>query len=523
VFDVLDTVFLRLDCMKKGFVYLVGAGPGRADLITVRGAEILKTADCVLCDKLANSALLRFARKDTELLDVSKRTAEGGSTQDQINRLIVEKALEGKTVVRLKGGDPCIFGRASDELAVLNEAGIGFEIVPGVTAGVGMAAYAGIMLTDKEHSSQVMFVTGHEAAGRQDTAIDWDVLGRFRGTIVFYMGIGNLDSIAQRLIENGMAEDTPAALVANATFPTQRVVEASLGTIRAECERQRVQPPALVVIGAVADSDDRINWFMRKTLFGKAIVITRDSAGNADFANKIINRGGNPVEFATIRIESKTDSTEFLQALAKFGEYEWIIFTSRNGVKTFFNALGGLGKDARVFGLARIAAIGSKTAETLADFGIKADFVPDVFTGRELGRQLLRSASLHDKKILLLRSEIASSELVDVLTEGGAQVDSVAVYTAVEVKSNASSLIESIGDGTVDWVTFASPSSVDCFFSQISVGVVNSSGAKVASIGPVTSGRLTELGVNITVSATEHTIDGLLDSIEQEESHNGFS
>lgn len=266
--------------MKKGFVYLVGAGPGRADLITVRGAEILQNADCVLCDKLANPALMRFARKDTELLRVPKRTADGGSTQDEINRLIVEKALEGKTVVRLKGGDPCIFGRASDELAVLNEAGIDFEIVPGVTAGVGLAAYAGIMLTDKEHSSQVMFVTGHEAAGREDTAIDWNVLGKFRGTIVFYMGMGNLDSIAQRLIENGMSQDTPAALVANATFPTQQVVKASLGTIKLECERQKVEPPALVVIGAVADSDDRVNWFMRKTLFGRNIVITRDAAGN---------------------------------------------------------------------------------------------------------------------------------------------------------------------------------------------------------------------------------------------------
>jgi len=492
-------------------------------LITVRGAEILKSADCVLCDKLANSALLRFARKDTELLHVPKRTAEGGSTQDEINRLIVEKALEGKTVVRLKGGDPCIFGRASDELTVLNEAGIDFEIVPGVTAGVGMAAYAGIMLTEKEHSSQVMFVTGHEATGRQDTAIDWNVLGKFHGTIVFYMGIGNLDSIAKRLIENGMPEDTPAALVANATFPTQRVVKATLGTIKLECERQKVEPPALVVIGAVADSDNRINWFMRKTLFGKNIVVTRDSAGNADFANKIIDRGGNPLEFATIRIEPRTDSNEFLQALAKFSEYDWIIFTSGNGVTTFFDALDSMGKDARAFGFAKVAAIGSKTAESLARFGLKADFVPDVFTGRELGRQLLAFANLHEKKVLLLRSAIASNELVEALTEGGARVDDVPVYTAAEVKSDASSLVEALGEGTIDWVTFASPSSVDGFFRQIPVGAVNSSRVKVASIGPVTSGRLAELGVKVDVTATEYTIDGLLDSIEREELHNGIS
>ena len=509
--------------MKKGFVYLVGAGPGRAELITVRGAEILKAADCVLCDKLANSALLRFARKDTELLHVPKRTAEGGSTQDEINRLIVEKALAGKTVVRLKGGDPCIFGRASDELGVLSEAGIGFEIVPGVTAGVGMAAYAGIMLTDKQYSSQVMFVTGHEATGRRETAIDWDVLGKFHGTMVFYMGIGNLDSIVQRLIENGMSEDTPAALVANATFPTQRLVKASLGTLKHQCEHQKVEPPALVVIGGVADSDDQLNWYMRKTLFGRNIVVTRDAAGNADFAGKIINRGGNPVEFATIRIESRTDSNEFLQAMAEFSQYDWIIFTSGNGVMIFFEGLDGLGKDARAFGSAKVAAIGSSTAGKLAEFGIKADFVPDVFTGRELGRQLLGFTNLRDKKVLLLRSAIASNELVDVLAEGGAQVDNVAVYTASEVKSDTSALVESLGEGTIDWVTFASPSSVDGLLGQVPSGLINSSKAQVASIGPVTSGRLKELGVKVDVTAAAHTIDGLLDSIEQEELRYGFS
>jgi uroporphyrinogen III methyltransferase/synthase len=320
-----------------------------------------------------------------------------------------------------------------------------------------------------------------------------------------------------------MSENTPAALVANATFPIQRVVKATLGTIKQECERQKVEPPALVVIGAVADSDDQINWFMRKRLFGKNIVVTRDSAGNADFANKIIDRGGNPIEFPTIRIESKTDSNDFLQALAEFGEYEWVIFTSGNGVTTFFDALDGLGKDARVFGSTNVAAIGSRTAEKLAEFGIKADFVPGVFTGRALGRQLLGFANLRDKKVLLLRSAIASNELVDVLAEGGAQVDNVAVYTAAEVKSDTSSLIESLGNGTIDWVTFASPSSVNGFFGQVPVGPINSSSARIASIGPVTSDRLRELGVRVDISASEHTINGLLDSIEQEELHNGIS
>jgi uroporphyrinogen III methyltransferase/synthase len=320
-----------------------------------------------------------------------------------------------------------------------------------------------------------------------------------------------------------MSEDTPAALIANATFPTQRLVRASLGTLKDQCERQKVEPPALVVIGAVANSDDQLNWYMRKTLFGKNIVVTRDAAGNADFAGKIINRGGNPLEFATIRIESRTDSSEFLRAMTKLSQYDWIIFTSGNGVMTFFEVLGSLDKDARVFGAAKVAAIGSSTANRLAQFGIKTDFVPDTFTGGELGRQLLGFTNLHDKMVLLLRSAIASNELVDILTEGGAQVDNVAVYTATEVKNDTSTLVESLGEGTIDWVTFASPSSADALLGQIPAGAVNSSKARVASIGPVTSRRLTELGIKVDVTAAAHTIDGLLDSIEQEESHDGFS
>jgi uroporphyrinogen III methyltransferase/synthase len=505
--------------MKKGFVYLVGAGPGRADLITVRGAEVLGAADCVIYDKLANPALLKFARKDVEVVPVPKRIGKGSCTQDQINKVLVEKALAGKTVVRLKGGDPCIFGRASEELAALTEVGVDFEIVPGVTAGVAVASYAGLMLTDRDTSSQVAFITGQEAPGKEETGIDWDLLAKFNGTIVFYMGIGNLDSIAKHLIEKGRSRQTPAAVVANATFPTQRVVRAPLDKIHAECKRRNIKPPAIVVIGAVAGGEERFDWFSKRPLFGKTIVVTRDAAGNADFAGRIIKRGGNPLPFATIRIRPLTDSNEFLAAMAQFRGYEWIIFTSSNGVRIFFEALEALGKDARVFGSAKIAAIGSQTAESLAQFGVRADFVPDVFTGRELGRQLIGAANVHGKKILLLRSQIASNELAELLSAAGAQVDNVAVYTAVTEKREPSRLIEGIREGTVDWLTFASPSSVDGFFEQVPAEAVRAGKVKVASIGPVTSERLKQLGVKVDVTAAEHTIDGLLDAIEEMEKH----
>jgi len=500
---------------NKGFVYLVGAGPGRADLITVRGADVLKAADCVIYDKLANPALLKFARPDAEVIHVPKRTGGASVTQEEINKLLVEKASAGQTVVRLKGGDPCIFGRAGEELAVLNEADIGFEIVPGVTAGIAVSAYAGILLTDRDYSSEVVFVTGREAPGKKESSIDWDLLARFSGTIVFYMGVGNLANIAERLMQNGMSSNTPAALIADATFPTQKVAKATLGDISGKCKQEEIEPPAIIIIGAAADSNEELNWFMQQPLFGKNIVITRDAAGNADFAAKIIRRGGNPIEFATIKIKSLTQTNEFLRALSQIAEYDWIIFTSGNGVALFFETLQSLGRDARVFGSAKIGAIGSQTAAKLARFGIKSDFVPSVFTSKELGRQLISCTNLRSKKVLLLRSKLASSELVELLNEAEAEVQDVAVYTVAEEKSESSRLVEGISKGTIDWVTFASPSSANVFFEQIGSDLVNSGDVKVASVGPVTSERLKTLRVRVDVTATNHTIDGLLDAIEK--------
>ncbi len=501
--------------MEKGFVYLVGAGPGRVDLITVRGTEVLKKADCIIYDKLANPAFLRFTRADAEIIHVPKRIGGASVTQQEINQLLVEKATGGKIVARLKGGDPCMFGRVAEELAVLREAGIGFEVVPGITAGIAVSAYTGIMLTDRDYSSQVVFVTGREAEGKRQSNIDWPLLATFPGTIVFYMGMGNLDSIAKKLIKNGMSKDTPATVVTEVTFPTQRIVKATLAEISETCEQNKVGPPAIIVIGTAADSDTRLDWFMKQPLFGKNIVVTRDAAGNAEFAEKIIARGGNPVQFETFRIKPLTGFNEFLRVLAKFTGYDWIIFTSGNGVTIFFEALKSLGKDARVFGSAKIAAIGSQTAEKLSRFGIRADFVPSVFTSEEFGKQLLNFVYLLDKKVLLLRSQIASNMLVELLEKGGAVVNDVAVYTAVSQKGESDRLVEKISKGEVDWLTFASPSSVNGFFEQIDIDVVRFAKAKIASIGPVTSERLLNLGVNVDVTADEHTLDGLLSAIEK--------
>jgi uroporphyrinogen III methyltransferase/synthase len=498
---------------EKGKVYLVGAGPGKADLITVRGADLLKTADCIIYDKLANPALLKFARPDAEIIQVPKRIGPGSATQDQINNLLVEKAKLGQTVVRLKGGDPCIFGRIGQELSALTEAGINFEIVPGITAAVAAAEYAGIILTDRDYSSQVVFITGQEAQGKQKSNIDWDLLAKFSGTIVFYMAMGNLELIVKRLIRSGMEEETPAAVIADATLPSQKTVRASLKQITEKCKENKIGPPAIVVIGAAADK--KLNWLANKPLFGRSIVVTRDADSNADFAAKIIAKGGNPIEFTTIKIKPLTQMNTFLQTLAKIAEYDWLIFTSANGVTVLFDALQKLDKDARVFASAKIAAIGSETAAKLSEFAIIADFVPNVFTSKELGKQLIAFTNLKNKKVLLLRSQLASNELSELLKSAGTEVDNVPVYTTVTVKNKCSPLIEKIERGEIDWLTFASPSSAKGFFEQIPAALVNSNNIRVASIGPVTSEQLKNLGLKVDVQAVEHTIDGLLAAIEK--------
>ncbi len=501
--------------MSNGFVYLVGAGPGRADLITVRGAEVLKKADCIIYDKLANPALLKYASSNAEIIHVPKRIGGASVTQQEINRLLVEKTSRGRTVVRLKGGDPCIFGRVAEEIAALSKEGIDFEIVPGITAGIAVSSYAGIMLTDRQYSSQVVFITGREAEGKKESNIDWSLLAKFPGTIVFYMGMGNLGYIAERLIQNGMSEDTPVAVVTEVTFPSQRMVRGTLAGISKTCEKSGIGPPAIIVIGVAADSDTNLDWFTKLPLFGRNIVVTRDTAGNADFAEKIVARGANPVQFETFKILPLTDSSDFLRTLAEFSDYDWIIFTSGNGVTIFFDAMEDLGKDTRVFASAKIAAIGDRTADKLALYGIKADFVPSVFTSEEFGKQLLGFTDLRGKKVLLLRSKIASNELVELLEKGGATVNDVSVYTAVTKKGESDWLPGKIKRGEIDWLTFASPSSVNGFFEQIDVEVVRQGSVKVASIGPVTSRELESYGVRVDVTAGEHTLDGLLAAIEQ--------
>lgn len=498
----------------EGKVYLVGAGPGDAGLITVRGVELLREADCVVYDRLVNPDLLRYAPEDAEIIYTPKRVGGKTFTQQEINDLLIQKVSQGKTVVRLKGGDPFVFGRGSEEATVLSRAGVDFELVPGITAGIASAEYAGIIISDRRFSSQVVFVTGREAAGKTETNIDWEWLSKFNGTIVFYMGVGNLTFIVSRLIGNGMAGDTPAAMVANATLANQRVLRCSLESLPEGSKDVGMKPPAIIIIGEVAREDLHLDWLKKKALFGRRIVVTRDKKGNRDFAAKISRKGGEAICFETITIQPLTAGNQFLKTVSRLSEYNWVVFTSAKGVEIFFDWLNSLGRDARALSSARIAVIGDRTAEKLVEFGIKADFVPREFTSEQLGKGLLGFDNLRGKKVLLLRSRQASSELVEILKKGGAEVAETPLYAVKPRRSDADALKEQIQSKEIDWVTFASPSEARSFFEQVNKDLLKSGRVKIASIGPVTSKQLRELDLNVDMEARVHTLNGLLEELE---------
>jgi uroporphyrinogen III methyltransferase/synthase len=502
--------------MKKPFVYLVGAGPGDAGLITLKGTCCLSQADCVIYDGLVNPQILDFAPAHAEKIAVAKRGGRESIPQEQINELLVSHALSGQVVVRLKGGDPTLFARAAEEIKVLREAGIGFEIIPGITAGVAAAEYSGIFLTDREFSSQVVFVTGHPAAGRDLDFIDWDWLGRFDGTIVLYMAMGNLDKIAERLIAAGKNSDMPTVVIQDATLPHQKLAKGTLKDIESVCKSQGVTSPAIVIIGKTADSDCANNWFMAKPLFGKTVVITRDKGGNQRFGQLLRQDAANVIDFPCIEIQGPMESQSLTQAVKDMADYEWVIFTSSHGVELTFELLHKKNKDSRVFGAAKIACIGDQTAKALLDYGIRADFVPTEFTAKALAAQLAEKTDLRRQNILLLRSAIATDQLADDLRRYGAAVQDIRIYTtvsAVQNEAKKTELTELLKAGRIDWLTFTSSSTVEGFFKNIEIETVRQANVKIASIGPETTRRLDSLGLKAELEAAVYTVEGLVESL----------
>lgn len=507
--------------MSRGRVYLVGAGPGDPGLLTLRGREVLGLADVVVYDALISPRLLNYTPQWCERIYVGKRSSAHTLSQDEINRLLIEKASDSATVVRLKGGDPFVFGRGGEEALALVEAGIEFEVVPGVTAAVAGAAYAGIPVTHRLMASAVGFVTGHEADDKPDSALDWDALARWKGTLVFYMGVSNLPAITRNLVAHGRGPDTPAAVIHWGTTARQRVVTGTLSTLPELVAAAGLGAPALILVGEVVALRESLNWFERRPLFGRRIVVTRSRAQASDHAARLEALGAETIEAPAIRIEKPEDPAPLAAAVRDLAAIDWIVFTSVNGVDAFFEALAAAGLDTRALAGRRVAAIGPTTAAQLARFGLRADLQPETFTGAAVAETLAAEQNLSEVRILLPRADIAPKELADTLAARGAIVREVVAYRTVPDLANRDAIAEMLAGGEIDWLTFTSSSTVKNFIGAVGDDGVRASKARIASIGPTTSATLRDLGFTPTLEAASHTIPGLIDAIVKHEVSQG--
>jgi len=481
-------------------------------LITVRGVECIQRADVVVYDYLVNGTLLRHARPDAELIFVGKQARNHTLTQDEINALLVERGLAGKIVTRLKGGDPFVFGRGSEEAEELGQAGIPFEIVPGISSSIAAPAYAGIPVTHRAVATAFMVITGHEDPLKPASTLDWSKLADPNRTLVVLMGIGNLRAIAQRLVAEGLPETTPAAAIADGTRPTQRTVRATLATIAGEVAAAGIGAPAIVVIGTVADLRERLRWFDTGGLFGKRVLVTRAGEQAARFARDLLARGAEPVTAPTIAIEPPDDDQPADAAVAALATFAWVVFTSQNGVDAFFARLRARGADARALNGAKVAAIGERTADRLREYGIAADAVPQLFVAEEVARIVLERCT-PGERVLVFRAQEARDVLPRALEAAGIRVVTAAAYKTVvprdpDFAAKATSC---------DVLTFTSASTVRGFAALLGgneAAVRAASGRCVACIGPITAQAAAETGLAVDVVAATYTTAGLLDALD---------
>ncbi|MBL8813407.1 MAG: uroporphyrinogen-III C-methyltransferase [Planctomycetaceae bacterium] len=498
-----------------GSVWLVGAGPGDPGLITVRGIEVLAQADLVLYDGLVNPLLLRHTKAVCERTARARRDGSAIVPQEEINRRLVEEARAGRKVVRLKGGDPYIFGRGSEEAAALEAAGIPFEVVPGITAAAGAGEYAGFSYTHRDISSAVAFVTGHEDPTRSPGRLDYAALARFPGTLVFYMGLSRLKEICSQLICHGMASATPAAVVCQATLPSQKVLDGTLASLPDKAEESGLRPPSLIVVGECVTQREHLTWFEKLPLFGQSIGITRPEEQADTVADQIVRMGGEPVMMPMIEIQpvDNAQSSVIRAALQRLSEFDWIIWTSVNGVDEFFRHLNAAGLDSRALGRSRLAVIGSSTADRLRNYGLIADLVPDQFRAEALADGL--APHVNGRKVLWARASRGRDVLPDRLARAGAHVEQLVVYQNRDCDTLNADVLHRIQAGTLHWVGLSSPSIARQFsvlLTNAGIDVATMS-TKVATISPVTSEAARAAGLVVHAEAKKYTWPGLLQAM----------
>jgi len=539
----------RKEKANFGTVYLIGAGPGDPGLITVRGANLLKTCDVIVYDRLAHPSLLYYAKPNAEQIYVGKSSAHHSMKQPDINLLLVEKAQQGLSVARLKGGDPLVFGRGGEEASFCRDNGVAFEIIPGITSAIAAPAYAGIPVTHRDAASSFAVITGHErddrgeagtrTAGEAEQRRNWSHIAYAADTLVFLMGVEALPEITARLTEFGRDPNTPVALVQWGTWTRQRVVVGTLATISGEVKRANLTAPAVCVVGEVVNLRERLRWFddsVSRPLFGKKIVVTRARERDSALSDLLRSRGAEPIEFPVIKIEAIAETRAIDAALRNLPEYAWVIFTSTNTVPIIAARLEALRLDARAFGTAKIAAIGPATAEAIRQhLGLRADFVPTEAVAEAVLAQFPDN-DLTGKRILVPRAREAREILPEQLTERGATVDVISVYETLFDESASTEIHTQLDANEIDVLTFTASSTVHNFIKALTQNSQNlppspsfrKEGEKdtpapsfrkegevlVAAIGPVTADTLREYGLEPDMVATEHTIPGLVSAIE---------
>src|SRR6266566_6446728 len=494
---------------QSGKVYLVGAGPGDLGLVTLRAKECIENADVIVYDHLANPELLRWARNDAEIIYAGKESGES-RTQHEINTLLIDKAREGKQVVRLKGGDPFVFGRGAEEAQAIADAGIAFEIVPGITSAIAGPAYAGIPMTHREHNSHVTFFTGHEDPAKAESAIDYAALAKLGGTQVMLMGVERLEPITREMLKQGVREDLPVALVRWATTGRQETLTGTLRDIAVRAVDRGFEAPAVAVFGEVVALRESLNWYEKRPLSGKRIVVTRSRKQASALSSKLRALGADVLELPTIRIEPPSDLRAFAELVQDAHTYDWIVFTSATGVEAFFEIFFKLYDDAREIGGVRIATIGPATAQRVKDFHLHVDLQPEEFVAEAVVREFKKQGSIENVRILLVRAEKARDVLPRELSAAGAIVDEAFAYRTVPETRDTTGARRQLAKEAADLITFTSSSTVENF---LALGLPWPKGMRVASIGPITSKTARDHSLTVDVEARRHDIDGLVQAI----------
>lgn len=491
----------------KGKVYLIGAGPGDYKLLTLKALEVIRQSDVIVYDRLANKKILKEAKKSCEFIYVGKKSSDHTMKQKDINQLLCNKAKEGKIVARLKGGDPYVFGRGGEEGEILYDNNVDFEVIPGITSAIGGLCYGGIPITHRDFASSFHVITGHLKDDKKE--LNWKALASLDGTLVFLMGMKNLKNITENLIKNGKTKDTEVAIINWATRYNQKVLTGNLENIYDKVQEEGIKPPSLIVIGGVVSLRDKLSFFDKKPLLGKNIVVTRARAQSSSLVKKIMDLGGNPIEFPTIRIKEINPNKDLEDKINNIGNYDYVIFTSINGVDIFFNRLLNMGYDSRKLGNIKVVAIGPKTSKALKKYGIIPDIIPEKYVAENIYESLSKNLNSNNK-VLIPRSSNARSYLVDKLNEV-CYVDEVKTYDTVLGDGNKEEMYSFLQNNEIDYITFTSSSTVKNFISIIGEENVDKlKSTKLISIGPITSETIENFGLKVYREAEEYTIEGVL-------------